>query len=70
MKEKLEQKVERVLEGICPGCETKSILKYIGPIIKGHPESGHLYNCQKCRTSISLATYLEFNQRKPTSSSQ
>ena len=64
----MENKLENMLNGICPSCEEESILEYLGPQekLKGHPEQ--LYNCRSCKSTISLGSYERINLNSKASS--
>ena len=67
MTEKLEQKVQRTLTGICPSCRKESEFEYLGEQERINKPSIQFYNCNSCGSTIDLARIYD---KSPIKSSQ
>lgn len=55
-----ENKLEEILEGICPSCKEETEFEYIGKQ-KTNEEPLELYNCKSCESAIVYQSILDVN---------
>ena len=62
------ENIEKILTGVCPTCKEESEFKYRGPFrLLEDDEISQLYNCIKCKSTISLESFNEYNDSKESS---
>lgn len=67
MKENEENKLEEILEGVCPSCKKETKFEYIeSQETLGEPIE--LYNCRGCESAIAYQSILDVNPNLKKSS--